>query len=156
MERGRVACVRSGRELARDPAWKLNAQPESLGCGVGLRRESADALAIARAARPGHAFRHRFRRADRWWTPSRSIAPPISGTMRLELEGPANRRRGGSEIPPAPDLRAAAVREIARRGITHILLRDGDFGAADFRDRTAEWGLRLAGEMEGWRLYAVK
>ena len=61
-----------------------------------------------------------------------------------------------SENTPPADLRAAAVREIARRGITHILLRDADFGAADFRDRTDAWGLRMAGEAEGWRLYAVK
>jgi hypothetical protein len=60
-----------------------------------------------------------------------------------------------SENAPLPDLRRAAVREIVARGITHLLLRDSDFGAADFRDRAHDWGIRLIGETEGWQLYAL-
>jgi len=75
--------------------------------------------------------------------------PPGGGWKRLAVEA----RK--SENAPLPDLRRAAVRQIAARGITHVLLHNTDFGAPDFRDRTADWGLRLLGEVEDWRLYAV-
>src|SRR5207248_10509053 len=84
--------------------------------------------------------------------------------LMLELEGqdpdgywkPLATRVTRSENAPSPDLRATAVREIAARGITHVLMRDSDFGAHDFRDRSADWGLRLLADQEGWQLYAVK
>jgi len=60
-----------------------------------------------------------------------------------------------SENAPLGDLRRAAVREIRARGITHVLIRDADFGADDFRARTQDWGMALAGEAEGQRLYAL-
>jgi hypothetical protein len=84
--------------------------------------------------------------------------------VRLELEGrnaegrwnllTANPRK--SENEPLTGLRAVAAREVAARGITHLLLRNSDFGAGDFRDRASDWGMRLAGAVEDWRLYSLK
>jgi hypothetical protein len=58
-----------------------------------------------------------------------------------------------SENPPLAYPRRQAMRELFARGITHLLLRDSDFGAADFRERTSVWGLRLLGRVEDWSLY---
>lgn len=80
--------------------------------------------------------------------------------MRLRLQDPSGAVLAAeprqSEIAPFPDLRAAAVAEIRRRGITHVVIRDTDFGAQDFRDRAPDWGLIQVGEAEGHRLYALR
>jgi hypothetical protein len=81
-------------------------------------------------------------------------------SLRLHVEDengrPLPARFQRIEIPALPDLRAAAVREIARRGITHLLMRDTDFGADDFRLHAAAWGITPAGTAREWRLYRLQ
>lgn len=53
------------------------------------------------------------------------------------------------------DLRRAATNEVRTMGITHLLVQDGQYGADDFRKRSASWGLALLGEAGGYRLYSI-
>jgi hypothetical protein len=160
---GELHVFAAGRELARAPRWHMRVQPNPWDAGWAV---DGNPLTRWRSLAPLARGMH-FDLEFGGPTEVDAVALDCANdqwTMRVQLEGAEKAGRWEllaaaprrSEIAPAADLRAAAVREIARRGITHVLLRDVDFGADDFRDRTAEWGLRVAGEAEGWRLYEVK
>jgi hypothetical protein len=53
------------------------------------------------------------------------------------------------------NLRAEAVRELLAHGIQYLLITPAAFGANDFRENAAAWGIRMIGESEGARLYRL-
>jgi hypothetical protein len=53
------------------------------------------------------------------------------------------------------DYRQTASAELRRRGIDYLLMFDDEFGADEFRRNSGAWGMRLAGEYKGARLYQV-
>lgn len=61
-----------------------------------------------------------------------------------------------STLRIAGDLRREAVRSLVARGIRYLLVSPGAFGANDFRDHSSAWGIRLAGESMGTRLYDLQ
>jgi hypothetical protein len=61
----------------------------------------------------------------------------------------------GEEVAPPPDLRRRVAAELKGRGIDYLLAFDGDFGADDLRDRSAEWTIRQVTEYKGARLYQL-
>jgi hypothetical protein len=84
--------------------------------------------------------------------------------VRLKLETPdrAGNWKSLGDNPSESDgkslagLRKAAVEEFKRAGVDYILVDDTDFGAGDFRNRTAEWGLQMIDEKGGVRLYRAE
>jgi hypothetical protein len=152
---GELHLFDGSRELPHNPAWKLRARPNPWDAGWAFDANPLTRWRSLEALAPGMHLDAEFGdpidldavavdcSSDQW-------------NMRITLDGLETAAPQRSELPPAADQRAAAVRELARRGITHVLLRDADFGAADFRDHAADWGLRLAGQVEEWRLYAVQ
>jgi hypothetical protein len=90
-------------------------------------------------------------------------AAPNQYQVQLKLEG---RDQSGlwtllaakpeaSDVLVLPGLRRAASEELKRRGVDYVLVFDGEFGAADLRDNAALWGIGLAGQAEGARLYRL-
>lgn len=160
---GELHVFDAGRELPRAPGWKPRARPNPWDAEWAFDRNPLTRWRSLEPLAPGMHFDVEFGDPlevdavaldcanDQWKMRVRLEGEDAAGHWKL-LAAAAQR----SETAAPADLRAAAIREIAGRGITHILLRDADFGAADFRERTAEWGLRMAGEAEGWRLYAVR
>lgn len=59
------------------------------------------------------------------------------------------------QLPTPIDLRRQAAFELRRRGITHFLVFDGQFGAEDLRTRAADWGVTQVAEYKGARLYQL-
>jgi hypothetical protein len=53
-------------------------------------------------------------------------------------------------------LRMAATAELKARGIRYIFIRPGDYGADDFAKYSTAWGLTLAGEANGSRVYLIR
>ena len=45
--------------------------------------------------------------------------------------------------------------DLTRRTATTVANTDGQFGADDFRDRSADWGIRQVIEYKGARLYQL-
>ena len=83
--------------------------------------------------------------------------------IRLRLEG---QTAGGEwkQLAAAPEgteaavdagYRRGSVEELKARGITHLLVYPGDFGAADFRTRGNAWGITAIGEHNGSVLYRL-
>ena len=60
-----------------------------------------------------------------------------------------------TRIEPPPGLRRAAGEEVSKRGLRYLLVRESEYGAADYHGRASEWGFRLVGETEGARLYRL-
>jgi hypothetical protein len=59
------------------------------------------------------------------------------------------------QVAAPSDLRRQAALELHRRGFTHFLAFDGDFGADDLRTRAVEWGITQIAEYKGARLYQL-
>ena len=51
------------------------------------------------------------------------------------------------------NLRGQATREVLAQGIDYLLVTPTTFGANDFSENAGAWGIRLAGESDGARLY---
>jgi hypothetical protein len=73
------------------------------------------------------------------------------GAWRL-LNGQAER----IVVAPIPSVRAAASRELLRRGVQYILLHDQDLIASDVRDHLPAWNWRVLRTNRGLTLYQVQ
>lgn len=90
--------------------------------------------------------------------------PADQWAVRLRLEGRDAQGRwvalGGqparSERPPPLELRRAAIEEIKRAGVTHLLLTENSYRWEDFRDNEDLWGIREAGRVDNARLYRLE
>ena len=58
-------------------------------------------------------------------------------------------------IDPPPDLRLAATRQLAGRGIRYLLINRADFIAADLSERAAQWGITKVAEANETILYRI-
>jgi hypothetical protein len=73
---------------------------------------------------------------------------------RLSLDGIEAAVSYG-QLPTPPDLRRKAAMELRRRGFTHFLAFDGEFGADDLRARASDWDITQVAEYKGARLYQL-
>jgi hypothetical protein len=73
---------------------------------------------------------------------------------RLSLDG-IEAAVSFEQLPTPPDLRRQSAKELRRRGFTHFLAFDGQFGADDLRARAPDWGITQVAEYKGARLYQL-
>ena len=60
-----------------------------------------------------------------------------------------------SALKPEANIRRYATREIALRGVRYLLIPDEFQGSLDFRGDPEGWGLELAAQGYGVRLYHI-
>ena len=60
------------------------------------------------------------------------------------------------DAKPLAGLRKAAMAELKRANVNYLLVDETDYGAADFRNRAAEWGLQLIDDKGGVKLYRAE
>ncbi len=144
-----------GRELARTPQWRLRAWPNPWDV-----RDAFDASPITRWSswerlRPGMFIEVDFAGEV---TMDRVVVESAVETAqaRIALDIAPEVQPVEVEAPPPLGLRREAIEVARERGITHLVLNEGDFGAADFFDRRDDWGLTVVGERPGVRLYALR
>jgi hypothetical protein len=58
-------------------------------------------------------------------------------------------------VMPDPNIRRYATRELALRGVDYLLIADDSPGSLDFRGDPEGWGLELAAQGGGARLYRI-
>jgi hypothetical protein len=141
------------REVPADAGWTPRAHPNPWDARWAVDRNPLTRWRSLAPMEPGMYFEVTFAQ------PREIDAVAIDcahdqWNVRLSVEGAGEPVK--SEIDRLPDLRAAAIEEIGKRGITHLLVRDSDFGAEDFRTRRAQWGILQVGEADDWRLYALR
>jgi hypothetical protein len=149
-------------ELARGPRWRLRAYPNPWEVQMAF-----DNSPVTRWRSWQPVFGGEFVEVD-FGTEANIDAvaldtTPDQWTTRLRLE--ARGERGSwrvlsaepvaVEVPPALEMRRLITRELRWEGFSYLMACDWDPGAADLRERTAEWGLTLVNETSGARLYSI-
>jgi hypothetical protein len=149
------------RELSR-VEWRAAARPFPWGLDAVLDGRIASFWMCVDNLRPGQYLQFDLPAGERIDAVEiRTALDQPDARFALEIADDAGRwsRHPGEpqydQVPPPPDLRRLAAEELKRRGIGYLLAFDGQFGAADLRDRAAEWGIREITEYKGARLYQL-
>ncbi len=151
-----------GKELAREPRWRLRAYPNRWGVQLAF-----DNSAVTRWQSWHILFPGMFLEVDLGWPETADMvaleASRDQYKIRLRLEGqgpdgkwiPLAGEPEQSDAPPALGLRRAATEVVKANGVGYLLYFDHDFGADDIRRNRDAWGLTLVGEESGARLYRI-
>jgi hypothetical protein len=154
--------LRGGRPLPQDANWRITASPNPWDAGLAFDNQPVTRWRSWQDAAPGMFLQVDFgapRRIDQ----IRLLTTPDTLKSRVALEV---QQEGGAwralpaeaalaEIPAGGDLRAAATRALLRRGVRYLLVSPTSFAANDFAEEPSAWGVRLAGESGGLRLYLL-
>lgn len=149
-------------EVTREPRWRLTADPFPWTIQDAFDNSPVTLWRSGEAIRPGMYVQVNFNgteQADGVLIES----SPDQNQIRLKLEGSDSAGRWQTlaaapsiyDAAPPLVLRRAAARELERRGVSYILLFDGEFGADDFRANQDLWGIKQVGEADGARLYQL-
>ena len=147
--------------LPRKPAWRINAHPFPWDAELAFDGNPATQWKAWEAMKPG-MFVEVDLGSEEVITAVELHVTPDQGYMRWQLEGELQPGRW-TVLNAAPqsanlqkmDLRKEAIQELKRNNINYILVPDGEFAAADFRENTPLWGIHLLAEAGKSRLYAV-
>ncbi len=153
----------AGRELQRESTWRLRANPNPWDVQMAFDNSPVTRWSAAEPLHAGMFIEANLART-RIIDVVRLECSRDQYQVRLTLEimnntghwTPIAGEPAESEAKPLAGLRKAAVQELKRNNVDYILVDDQDYGAADFRNRTAEWGLQLIDEKAGVRLYKAE
>ena len=144
-----------GRELPRLPRWRLRAWPNPWDV-----RDAFDASPVTRWSswerlRPGMFIEVDFGAEE---TVDRVVveSSPETGQSRVSLDIAPGLQPVEVEASPPLGLRREAMEVLHERGISHLLINDGDFGGEDYFEWRDDWGLTLVAERPGVKLYALR
>jgi 4-amino-4-deoxy-L-arabinose transferase-like glycosyltransferase len=152
-----------GAELARDPMWRIHASPNPWDAREAFDNNRLTGWRSWEPMRPGMFVEVDFRaerRVDRV-TIDRLPFEFYSG-IEIEVrdsEGPWRRvpsKMVQYRIGAPMNLRGQATAVLRDRGITHIVLHEGDLMAKDMEDRQQDWGVAKIADRAGFRLYAIR
>ena len=152
-----------GRELERVPGWRLRSKPFPWDVQLAFDNSPLTRWRSWEWIRPGMFIEVDFDGVQRVSRVSLEMSDDQHG-VELQLEGVgtdgARRLLAGKAvkrgIPYPLGLRRAAVEELKRGGITHVLVSEGDLAWEDFRDKAELWGIREAGAVDNTRLYTLE
>jgi len=150
-------------ELPREPGWRLRARPNPWDVQLAFDNALVTRWRSWLPASPGMYIEVDFPRPQR----ASSVVVESSHdsvNAKIALEGmgsdghwtTVSDRPAISPNPIRASLRTVAMAELKARGIQYVVIRPGDPGAADFFRYPAAWGLQLAGEESGTRVYRIQ
>ena len=152
-----------GAPLPPERNWRLSANPNPWDAPLAFDNSAVTRWQSWDRARPGMFLEVDFGRPV-MIDEVRLVTAPDAAPTQVELRGmdPSGEwyilpvRRSTSSLQIRNNLRQASVRAVAASGIHYLLVTPGAFGANEFNDNSAAWGIELLGESEGGRLYALK
>jgi hypothetical protein len=151
------------RELERSPRWRLRAHPNPWDVRMAFDNAAVTPWRARQKVFPGMFIEADFGQPELLDSALIECACDAE-TLALRLEG----RNGTGKwqvfsaqperfrVSAAQGLRRQATAEIKALGADYLLIHDSDYYADDFRNLTSLWGLRLAGERNGARLYFIE
>lgn len=152
-----------GKELTRRPDWSLSAWPNPSDVQLAFDNSPATRWKTWERAGVGDHIQVDFGRpqmADeaRIETSYDHIA---QGEVKLWDEASGHWIKAGGDhrttpLKPDPNIRRYATREIAIRGVRYLLIPDSYQGSFDLRGDPEGWGLELAAQGYGARLYHIR
>ena len=152
-----------GRELPRDPQWRLTAHPNPWDVQLAFDNSAVTRWRSWQPPRPGMYIEIDFARNQR----IDSVVVESSGdasACKIKLEG-SNEDGRWSTIAEAPkesnrparmSLRRSAAAELKARGVRYLLITDDNIGANDFRSYPKLWGLACVAQQGTARLYYIE
>ncbi|MEQ1947059.1 MAG: glycosyltransferase family 39 protein [Bryobacteraceae bacterium] len=158
-----------GREVPRDPRWRLSAFPNPWDVGMAFDHSLATRWRTWETTKPGDFLQLDFG-AEQTIDELRLITSPDNEDVQLRLETkdaqghwlPLDVKDAAFEkrhMAPEDDVKRAATYELRQRGIDYILVRDTDWGGTLFSSDPASWGLAVASRVgpkgSGATLYQI-
>jgi hypothetical protein len=155
--------LRDGKELARQPQWRIRAWPKPSDVGLAFDNSPVTRWRSWQAIRPGFfvevdlgdeqiADAVRLERTkDQYQVELQLYGQGEKGPWTLLSTKPEE-----SDVPVMRGLRRAAMEELRARGIRYILSMPEDPGADDFRANGRLWGVAALAERSGVRLYRIE
>jgi hypothetical protein len=151
-----------GRELPREPAWRLAAQPNPWGIQEAFDNSPVTFWRTGEAIHSGMFVQVEFgavREVDRVMLEG----PADQYGVRLELDGETADgawhrladQPARSEGAPYLGYRRAAMEELKRRGIGYFLCFDDEAWSEELRRDRDLWGVAEVGKASGGRLYRI-
>jgi hypothetical protein len=150
-------------ELPRDPGWRLTAHPNPWEVQLAFDNSPVTRWRSWQPASPGMYVEVDFPR------PQSATAVVVESSYdkvntKIALEGMGTDGQWTtvsdhpviSDHPIRSSLRMAATAELKARGVQYVWVRAGDPDADDFFRYPAAWGLSLAGQENGGRLYRIQ
>jgi hypothetical protein len=152
--------IRNGADVPRLPSWRLKASGNVWTVGEAFDNDPVTRWSAGVRLAPGQILEVELPPAeiDRVVLECPETEHNSHYTLDLLIDGQWRKGAQPLEIGRAPaplGLRKRATQAIARHGVRWLLIGQQDFGAADYFERRAEWGLELAGEASGRRLYRI-
>jgi len=150
------------RELARDPAWRLTAQPYPWTIRDAFDNSLVTLWRCGETARPGQFVQIDFHGTEMADAVLVEAAPDQPG-IRLKLQAldAAGQWVSLSDTPrifdaaPPLGLRRAAMAELRRRGVDYILSFEDEAETKDLRANPDLWGLRQVAQFKETKLYQL-
>jgi hypothetical protein len=153
----------NGRDLPRDPEWRLTAHPNPWDIQLAFDNSAVTRWRSWQPPEPGMYLEIDFPRNQKL----DSVVVESSGdssAAKIKLDGLAG---DGKWTPLAANpteslranrmsLRQAATAELKARGVRYLLITDDNVGANDFRSYSKLWGLKTVAEQGTARLYYIE
>ena len=150
------------REMPRASRWRLRAHPNPWDVQMAFDNSPVTRWRSWHTLFPGMYVEVDFGRVE---TIDKVVLECARDQYRIQLKLEAQTPSGEwqalagepeeAKLSQPLGLRWAAIDEIKRRGITHLLVYAEDFGADDFRKKAVVWGLTFLGERNRARLYRL-
>jgi len=153
----------SGRELPRDPEWRLTAHPNPWDVQLAFDNSAVTRWRSWQPPEPGMYLEIDFARNQKLDSVVVESSGDTSAT-KIELDGLSSDGKW-TTIAAAPteslrpsrmSLRQSATAEFKARGIRYLLITDDNIGANDFRSYSKLWGLKTVAEQGVARLYYIE
>lgn len=153
---------RGGVELARLPGWRLRSRPNPWGVQMAFDNSAATRWRSWETLRPGMQIEADFNR-DQPVDQVRVELSDIDWNVRMRLEAmnasgqwaPLASREELRQMRDVGSVRRAVSYELRARNVNYLLLKDTDWGAKDFAEDPASWGMTRLVYADGASLYKV-
>jgi len=154
-----VRIYRAGVELPRAAQWRLKAWPNPWEVQSAFDNNPVTRWTSGQALSPGMYLQVDFGQEQ---TIDEVVVEcaHVPEEIRMRLESTSGQSLAASadlrDEPVPPRLRRAAIETLKSSGINWLLVNDRDGGAADFRDRAAQWGIESVATDGPYRLYRLQ
>jgi hypothetical protein len=152
---GEVRVYYEGKELPRDPSWRLRASANPWTIGRAFDNSPLTVWTSDIKGQGGMFLQIDFGRVRRIDKVTLDMPKNEAwAMMRVEAEnGSISLSPVAAVVPWPARMRQAATDELKANGIHWMVFRDGDLLADDLLVRSAQWGITQVAESNGYRLW---
>ncbi len=153
-----VRAFQGGRELQRDPSWRLRASVDPWEVQRAFDNSPITVWTSDRDAKPGMYLQIDFGRLQLVDAVAIDVPRNLDwATMRVEADGAVlSDKSVAQQIPWPQRMRRAATEELEGNGIHWIVFKDGELLADDLLLRYAQWGIKEEAYSNGYRLWHLE